>query len=142
METCLVVANRTLPGEELASAIQGRIAAGERTFYVVVPVIPVAHGAVWDEAESADAARARLDAFLDALRAAGVEADGEIGDRDPVQAVQDVIRGRAVDEIILSTLPAGVSRWLQLDVPSRLSRGVDVPVTVITQETADVPSQV
>lgn len=136
MQTCLVVANRTLPSELLAAAIRDRLAAGERSFYVVVPLTPVTHGAVWDEDESASAARARLAAFLGALHDEGVEADGEIGDRDPVQAVRDVLRSRTVDEIILSTLPTGVSRWLQLDVPSRLGRDVDQPLTVITQETA------
>ena len=134
MRTCLVVANQTLPGEQLAAAVRERVAAGECAFYAVVPLTPVPHGAVWEERESAAAARERLDAFLGALRDIGVEVDGEIGDRDPIQAVRDVLRTKAVDEIILSTLPAGASRWLQLDVPSKLSRSVDIPVTVITQE--------
>jgi len=134
--TYLVVANRTLPGEELASAVRERIGIGDRTFYVVVPLTPVSHGMLVDESESAEAAQARLEAFLAALRGQGVEADGEIGDPDPVEAVRDVIRVRDADEIILSTLPAGVSRWLQRDVPSRLARAVDLPVTVITQEAA------
>ena len=135
MRTCLVVANQTLPGEPLAAAVRERVATGECAFYAVVPLTPVPHGAVWEERESAEAARERLNAFLAALRDIGVEADGEIGDRDPIQAVRDVLRTRAVDEIILSTLPAGISRWLQLDVPSRLSRSIEVPVTVITQDT-------
>ncbi|MCI0345397.1 MAG: hypothetical protein L0221_08125 [Chloroflexi bacterium] len=142
MKTCLVVANQTLPGEQLAAAVRERIAAGDRTFYVVVPLTPVSHGAVWDEDESSDAANDRLTAFLGVLRDQGVEADGEIGDRDPIQAVRDVIRVRAIDEIILSTLPPGISRWLQMDVPSRLSRAVDVPVTVITQTQVSAPSTV
>ena len=134
MTTCLVVANRTLPGQELAAAVRERVAEGERTFYVLVPLTPVPHGAVWDEQESAEAARGRLAAFLGVLRHQGVEAEGEIGDRDPLQAIRDVLRARAVDEIILSTLPAGISRWLQMDVPSRLAREIDLPITVITQE--------
>ena len=141
MKTCLVVANRTLPGEALATAIRERIEEGDRTFYVVVPLTPVSHGGVWDEDESADASRSRLESFLTALREAGVEADGEIGDRDPIQAVRDIVRERDVDEIVLSTLPPGISRWLSMDVPSRLAREVDRPLTVITQE-ADVPTHV
>jgi nucleotide-binding universal stress UspA family protein len=129
-----VVANRTLPGQELAAAVRERVAEGERTFYVLVPLTPVPHGAVWDEQESAEAARGRLAAFLGVLRHQGVQAEGEIGDRDPLQAIRDVLRVRAVDEIILSTLPAGISRWLQMDVPSRLAREIDLPITVITQE--------
>ena len=50
----------------------------------------------------------------------GAEADGEVGDRDPVMAVRDAMRGREVDEVIVSTLPKGMSRWLGEDVPSRL----------------------
>ena len=134
MKTCLVVANQTLPGQPLADAVGERIATGECSFHVVVPLTPVPHGAVWEEGESAEAARGRLAAFLGVVRAQGVEADGEIGDRDPIQAVRDVLRTRAVDEIILSTLPPGVSRWLQMDIPSRLARAVDVPVTVISEE--------
>jgi nucleotide-binding universal stress UspA family protein len=134
MKTCLVVANQTLPGQPLATTVRERIATGEWTFHVVVPLTPVPHGAVWEEGESAQAAQGRLAAFLGVLRNQGVEADGEIGDRDPVQAVRDVLRTNAVDEIILSTLPPGASRWLQMDVPSRLARAVDVPVTVISEQ--------
>ena len=136
MKTCLVVANQTLPGETLATAIRDRIAEGDRTFYVVVPLTRVSHGVTWGEDESPDAARGRLDAFLVALWSQGVEADGEIGDPDPIQAVRDVLRGRAVDEVILSTLPAGASRWLQRDVPSRLAREIELPLTVVTQAEA------
>ena len=67
------------------------------------------------------------------LKALDVEADGEIGDRDPVMAVKDALRGREVDEIIVSTLPRGLSRWLGEDVPSRLADAVAVPITVVTQ---------
>ena len=134
MKTYLVVANQTLPGDELAAAVRDRAAAGETTFYVVVPLTPISHGATWDEHESTEAARGRLAAFLGVLRHQGVDAQGEIGDRDPIQAVRDVLRARGADEIILSTLPAGVSRWLSMDVPSRLRREVDLPVTVVSQD--------
>ena len=134
MKTCLVVANQTLPGVPLADTVRERIATDACTFHVVVPLTPVPHGAVWEERESTEAARGRLAAFLGVLRNQGVEAEGEIGDRDPIQAVRDVLRTKAVDEIILSTLPPGASRWLQMDIPSRLARAVDVPVTVISEE--------
>jgi len=141
MSACLVVANRTLPSEELAEAIRERIDAGDRSFYVVVPLTPVSRGILVDEAESADAARDRLAAFVDALHEHGVEADGEIGDSDPIQAVRDVIRSRDFDQILLSTLPAGASRWLQRDVPTRLDRAVDVPIKVVTQEATAAATQ-
>ena len=72
--------------------------------------------------------------MLERLREMGAEADGEIGDRDPVMAVRDALRGREVDEVIVSTLPKGLSRWLGEDVPSRLRDSVKVPVTVVTQD--------
>lgn len=137
MKTYLVVANQTLPGQPLAALVRERIAAGECTFHVVVPLTPVQHGAVWEEGESAEAARGRLASFLGVVRAEGCSAEGEIGDRDPIQAVRDVLRSRAVDEIILSTLPPGVSRWLQMDIPSRLARAVDVPITVVSEEATE-----
>jgi hypothetical protein len=128
MKTCLVVANQTLPGEPLAALVRQRIAEGECTFHVVVPLTPVPHGAVWEERESAEAARGRLAQFLGVVRAQGCTADGEIGDRDPIQAVRDVLRNRVVDEIILSTLPPGPSRWLRQDLPHRLARVTRTPV--------------
>jgi hypothetical protein len=62
----------------------------------------------------------------------GAQASGEVGSRDPIEAVQDALRGHPVDEIILSTLPSGISRWLGQDVPTRLRGSVLVPVTVVT----------
>jgi hypothetical protein len=136
MKTHLVVANQTLPGEPLAALVRERIAAGDCRFHVVVPLTPVQHGATWEEGESSEAARGRLAQFLGVVRAQGCAADGEIGDRDPVQAVRDTMRALEVDEVILSTLPPGVSRWLSMDVPSRLARAIDVPVTLVSEDAA------
>jgi hypothetical protein len=131
MSTALIVANQTLPSVALADAIAERTRAGVTTFYVVVPATPTGKGMTWDEDASRQEARARLDRFLAHLRDMTLEADGEVGDRDPVAAVRDALRGRQVDEIVLSTLPPGISRWLGQDVPSRLRGSVGVPVTVV-----------
>ena len=113
MTSTLVVANQTLPSQALADAITARIESGVGTFHVVVPATPPAgHGFTWDEEDSRREAAARLDEFLVHLRARGVEATGEVGDRDPVAAVRDALRGRDIGEILLSTLPPGISRWL------------------------------
>lgn len=136
MQTCLVVANQTLPSEALAEEVRRRVRAGDRQFYVVVPLLPATTDGSWDDGSSANATQQRLDAFVSAIRDEGVDAHGEIGDPDPIQAVQDVMDQREVDEIILSTLPPGISRWLQMDVPSRMDRAVNLPVTVVTQELA------
>jgi hypothetical protein len=133
MRTYLIVANQTLTSRSLADAIGERLAEGPIQAYVVVPLVPVGGRLTWDEDASRAAAHERLEDVLVRLRAMDVEADGEVGDRDPVSAVRDALRGREVDEIIVSTLPKGLSRWLGEDVPSRLRDSVRVPVVVVTQ---------
>jgi nucleotide-binding universal stress UspA family protein len=134
----LVIANQTLTSEELRLEIVRRIEAGPVRFYVVVPATPIPHPLMWEERESLQAARQRLELIVAWMRDRGAEADGEIGDRDPVAAALDALRRQAADEIILSTLPAGRSRWIHQDVPTRLRRTVALPVTVITP-TRDAP---
>ncbi len=133
MRTYLIVANQTLTSRSLTEAISTRLADGPIRTHVVVPLSPVGGRLTWDEKTSRDVAQQRLDEVLARLRSMGVDADGEIGDRDPVLAVKDALRGREVDEVIVSTLPKGLSRWLGEDVPSRLRDSVRVPVTVVTQ---------
>jgi len=135
MRSYLIVANQTLASQSLTDAIQARLADGPIRTHVVVPLSPVGGRLTWDEEESRRVAKERLDEVVGRLRAMGAEADGEIGDRDPVMAVRDALRGREVDEVIVSTLPKGVSRWLGEDVPSRLRDAVPVAVTVVTQQT-------
>ena len=134
MRSYLIVANQTLASQSLTDAIKARLADGPVRTHVVVPLSPVDHRLTWDETESRRVAQERLDDVVRRLRAMGAEADGEVGDRDPVMAVRDAMRGREVDEVIVSTLPKGVSRWLGEDVPSRLREAVRVTVTVVTQE--------
>ena len=99
----------------------------------MVPLSPVGGRLTWDERASREVAQQRLDEVLTRLRSMGAEADGEVGDRDPVMAVKDAMRGREVEEVIVSTLPKGLSRWLGEDVPSRMRDSIRVPVTVVTQ---------
>lgn len=149
----LVVANRTLGGASLLRAIDERLAQGGGCrFHLLVPASPTAvHEALLAgqaaeggleiaavvRAEADAIARTRLTDELDRLRAYGAEADGEVGDADVVKAVRDSIARAEVpyDEILLSTLPAGPSRWLALDLPARLRRAVAaVPVTVVVAD--------
>jgi hypothetical protein len=132
MRSYLVVGNQTLDSPELAEAIGDRLATGAATFHIVVPATPIQRGLTWDEDEARAAAQMRLDGALDRLRASGATVSGEIGHRDPVEATEDALRGRDVDEVLLSTLPPGISRWLGQDVPTRLKGSILVPVTVVT----------
>jgi hypothetical protein len=140
----LVVANQTLGGEELAQVISKRAKAEPSEFLIVVPATPVlemvegAEGAaalggstvIPSTAEHArELAQARLDQALVQLRATGAAVEGMVGDRDPVRAVQTAMKGRQFDEIIVSTLPRRVSRWLHADLPRRLEHKTQLPVT-------------
>jgi hypothetical protein len=133
MRSYLVVGNQTLDSPELAEAIRERVAKEPSTFYLVVPATPAGGGRLtWDEDEARAHANERLNATLTRLHAIGLDASGEVGCDDPIQATRDALRGREVDEVILSTLPPGISRWLGQDVPSKLKGSIDVPVDVVT----------
>lgn len=133
MRTYLIVANQTLGSAELAAAIRQRVRRGPAAFHVVVPATPVVHRLTWDEDETQAAARERLDRLLSTLHGLGAGATGEVGVQDPIAAVLDALRDRDVAEVILSTLPVGLSRWLGQDVPSRLRDAVRIPVVVVTE---------
>lgn len=134
MRSYLVVGNQTLDSPVLAAAIAERHAQGSAAIHVVVPATPIKHGLTWDEDEARAVARERLDAMLARLHERSIDASGEIGAPDPIEAVEDALRRREVDEILLSTLPSGISRWLGQDVPSRLKGSVMIPVVVLTEE--------
>ncbi len=132
MAHILVVANQTLGGEQLLETLTERLKQpGEHTVTVVVPTAAAGSGA-WSHTHEEDlrAAQARLDAAIKRFSQLGVPVAGEIGDARPVDATLDALRDHPdIDEIILSTLPPAVSRWLRLDVVSRLERAVRVPLT-------------
>ena len=127
----LVVANETIEGAELLTAIRDRAAGGRTEVYVVCPALnsKLRH---WtsDEDSAREAAQARLDRSLARLDSAGMSARGEIGDANPVQAVEDALRGfGGVDEIVLSTHPEGRSHWLERGVVEAVRQRFDVPLT-------------
>ena len=128
MRHYLVVANQTLGGEHLMDRVRECLAAGPSRFYVVVPVTaPTDH--VWTEGEIIALATGRLENALAAFREVGAEVEGEVGDSNPMLAIEDAMRDREFDEIILSTLPPGASRWMKLDLPGRVAHKFPVPVT-------------
>jgi hypothetical protein len=129
----LVVAHRTAATPALLDAVRERAARGPVTFTLLVP--NVAHGlhrVVDAEDQGDDAAQAVLELALPLLEeAAGAHVEGIVGDPEPLNAVQDAVNIHGFDEIIISTLPARVSRWLHLDLPSKLG-GLGLPVTTVT----------
>jgi hypothetical protein len=129
----LVVAHRTAATPALLDAVRERVARGPCAFTLLVP--NVAHGlhrVVDAEDQDQDAAHAVLELALPLLEeAAGAPVEGMVGDPEPLNAVQDAVNLRGFDEIIISTLPARVSRWLRLDLPHKVG-GLGLPVTTIT----------
>jgi GABA permease len=126
----LVVANETVGGPELLSEIRERSQGHAARVLVVCPALnsPLRHW-VSDEDDARASAQARLDESLGSMRAAGVDAGGEIGDGDPIQAIEDAVRTFRPDELIVSTHPAGRSHWLERGVVEKARERFDLPLT-------------
>lgn len=176
MDTCLVVANRTLGGRRLMEVIQDRVEGGTRDFLVVVPLVPTEHeasdGSLPVEAgpaplapdpdlplapprdgtgrrtpgtavapeQTVEQAQRRLEGLLGRIRATGASAEGRLGDPHPVVAVEEALRApRVIVEIILSTLSASISPWVGMDLPSRIRRATNLPVTVVETGQDPIP---
>jgi GABA permease len=125
----LVVANETVGGAALLNEIRER-STGRSRVLVVCPALnsPLRHWAS-DEDGARAAAQARLDQSLAAMHAAGLDATGEIGDGDPIQAIEDAVRTFRPDELIISTHPPGRSHWLERGVVEKARTRFDVPLT-------------
>ncbi len=129
----LVVANRTADSPELIAALRQRAARSPARFTLLVPAVP--HGLDWAADMKAGRSEAALRAESGAarMRISGLDVDvALIGDPDPVAAAGDVLGSEKFDEVVVSTLPRGVSRWLRLSLPHRLRRFTDLPVTHVT----------
>jgi hypothetical protein len=97
---------------------------------MVVPRQPHGMHKVVDPIEAGEEeARSVLREALPKLsEAAGSQVTGSVGDAEPLMAIQDAVNLGHYDEIIISTLPLGISRWLKLDLISK-ARGLGLPVT-------------
>src|SRR5439155_13479040 len=124
----LAGATATVGGETLRNTIRERGAGFRAQVIVVSPALnsPLKHW-VADEDEARKDAQQRLDRSLARLREAGIEARGEIGDGEPLQAIEDALRTFGADEIIISTHPEGRSNWLEEGVVSGARGRLGVP---------------
>jgi cell pole-organizing protein PopZ len=133
MRRYLIVANQTLTEAYLIAKVRELDRGGPCAFHVVVPAtVPQDHP--WTEGEVQGTARHRLEEGLALFRDAGVEATGQVGDADPVLAVEDVLREQAFDGIVISTLHPRISRWLKLDLPRRVEGLFGLPVIHVEGE--------
>jgi len=133
----LIVAHRTAATPALLDAVAARAAAGPATFTLLVPRTPRGLHRVMDP-EDTDESEAQevLELAIPLLEeAAGSPVEGKIGDPNPADAIQDAVNIDGYDEIIISTLPARVSRWLNLNLPSKLTP-LGLPITTVTAKSA------
>jgi len=149
MVSVLLVANKTLGSAEVSDFVRSRMAKDECQFTLLVPATPrwssepasrlagglagasEAVGSVREGEDNYAHARSRLEYGLEVLRGLGATVDGDIGDPDPAKAIHEVLGRKRFDEVALSQLPKGVSRWLRLDIPHQVERKYQIPVTVI-----------
>jgi hypothetical protein len=126
----LVVANETVAGAALRTAVRSAAEGHRSQVLVVSPALnsPLKHW-VSDDDEARAGAQERLDRSLHELTKLGISARGEVGDSDPLQAVEDALRTFGADEIIISTHPEGRSNWLERGVVTSARERFAVPIT-------------
>lgn len=113
----LVVANRTADSDELFTALRERSRRGPIAVTLLMPQ------------DSRGGMGRRLNAGLRRLHEADIEAEGMLGDVDPIVAVQEVWESQRFDEVVVSTLHPDVSRWVDLELPERIAKVTGAPVT-------------
>ena len=135
MARILVLANKTAESPDLLQALRDK--GTEHEYVLVVP----ASGGALEKAADPDAAREHtqphLDAALEKWRAEGFNVEGSVGDSDPAAAVQDACNFGEFDEIIVSTLPLRVSKWMKMDLPSKAERATGLPITHVETKQHD-----
>ena len=126
----LVITNETVGGAELRDILRRMSEGADEQILVVCPALN-SQVRTWtsDEDGARAAAQQRLDASLARLRQDGVQARGEVGDGDPLQAIEDAVRTFTPDEIVISTHPEGRSHWLERNVVGDARARFDVPIT-------------
>jgi len=144
VKTILVVANETLGGRSLLEAVRTRSAEGDVRFVLVAPQNRPRAGLVVYDDSVFDAAQTRVDLALEAARAEGIDAIGEVGDEDPYSATIDAVHTYRPEDIIISTYPATRSGWLRRDLIDRVRDATGIPVehVVADPDTEGLPFDV
>jgi nucleotide-binding universal stress UspA family protein len=129
MNRILVVANQTAESEELLGALKARADEGQCEFTLLVPATP--HGVSWaaDMFAGGEEAEEHLQAMVERLRKTGLPIkEAKVGDPDALAAIQDVCNFGSYDEVIVSTLPLHLSKWLKVDLPHKVEHATGLPV--------------
>ena len=127
----LVVANVTAASDQLVLALKEMTAQQPATFTLLVPATIAGGGR--------DQAVAALEDALDRFTEAGLTTIGQLGDADPLVAVSEAFDPREIDEIVVSTLPLGSSKWMHAGLPERIAKLTGAPVTHIVARPAPLP---
>ena len=134
MTKVLVVANQTAESDDLLAALRERAERSDAEFTVLIPATP--HGVAWAANMASDKGRneaeAHRDALVERLRATGLPvAEAVVGDPDPLAAIEDACNLGSYDELIVSTLPHHLSKWLHLDLQRKAAHATGLPVTSV-----------
>lgn len=116
--------------EQLRSAARGE-EVELRLIAAPVEANPLRH-TLGDIDEPKREAKERLEASLVGLREAGLEASGEIGDPDPIQAAQDALLAAPADEVVIFEREAAESRWFEGDLTVRAEESIEPPLRIVT----------
>lgn len=136
MTRYLIVAHQTADSPHLVEAVREILRTDpEAEFGLVVPATPIAHLGRWTQGESQTVAAEAGERARDRMAAEGVAlSEVVVGDGNPVYAVTDAFNREPWDHVLVSTLPTGASRWVKMDIVSRLLRELSVPVTHLAAE--------
>lgn len=143
----LIVANQTAPGPHLKEIVAERMREGPCTFVLVVPATPPPATWTWTDEEAVEAAQGRLEEALAGLQGIDAEIEGRVEEGSPMEVItalfqiEKYVDHQPFDEIILSTLPPGISRWLKQDLPHRLQHRYGIPVTHVIGSAAETISR-
>jgi hypothetical protein len=130
----LILASDGAVPEALVRAVAERARRGPVVATFVLPISPLPDAWIWDEERTTAAARDRVAVALALLARTGAFVEGMIGDRDPMVAVNDLMQRAQFDEVIISTPTLARSRWLRMDLPSRIRRAYGLPVAHVVAD--------
>jgi nucleotide-binding universal stress UspA family protein len=135
----LVVANQTAESDDLLAALRERTEQGDCELTVLIPATP--HGVAWAANMASDRGREQAeehrDALVERLRASGLPVkEAIVGDPDPLAAITDACNRDSYDELIVSTLPHHLSKWLHLDLQRKAAHATGLPVTSVETKAA------
>jgi hypothetical protein len=134
----LVVANQTAAGPTLKRTIRSIMDQGPCRFTLLVPTTHPRHQATWTEGSAMEVARRHMDAALASLQETGADIEGVVGDANPYTAICDALSEQRYDGVVISTFPPGVSRWIRMDLESRVRSRFDIPVRMVFSEKVTV----